>query len=126
MSNKHLVNSAFDGDETFVFASFLLPSSSHSLPLLVDFVGDETVLSGLEVGLVQAGSTVDHLLVLRGPLPVVLSTACAGLVRVWVLQDLGDVHLLRWRENSQKQLSLFVIKNIYGKQDYLCSFNINV
>ncbi len=67
---------------------------SLGLWLMVDLVGDETVLSGLEVGFVQAASrrwsshrharTPD-----RRPLRCLL-----GLIRVWVLKDLGDVHLL--------------------------------
>lgn len=78
-------------------SAFLSPVSAL---LMVDFVGDETVLSGLEVCLVQAVAAVDHLLVLRGPLTVVLSAACSDLIGVWVLQDLGDVHLLRWMKTD--------------------------
>lgn len=71
------------------------PGSALSPPLsAVDFIGDETVLSRLKVGLVQTVSPIDHLFVLWGPLTVVLSAARSRLIGVWVLQDLGDVHLL--------------------------------
>lgn len=58
------------------------------------FVVDEAVLAGLEV-LVQAVLHVDDVLILRGALAVVLAAAGAGLLRVWVLKYLSDVHLLR-------------------------------
>lgn len=61
--------------------------------LLADFVSDQAFLAGLEVGLHDVARG-DHLLVLRGPLAFVLPTARSHLVRVGVLQHLGDVLLL--------------------------------
>lgn len=72
----------------------LSPSPSVLLLLLANFIGNEAVLPRLEVGLVEAVPSVDHLLVLRGPLAIVLPAATARLITVRVLQDLGDVHLL--------------------------------
>lgn len=52
--------------------------------LLMDFIGNQTVLSRLEVGLVDAAATVEHFLVLRGP-PLIFPTAGPCFIRVRVL-----------------------------------------
>lgn len=74
----------------FIYRSYpsispTLPLSPSVLALVADLVGDEAVFPGLEVGLVQAVASVDHLLVLRGSLAVVLSAVSARLVADWVL-----------------------------------------
>lgn len=78
----------------YLSLSLSLPPSPSVLALVADLIGDEAVFPGLEVGLVQAAASVDHLLILRGSLAIVLSAASARLVAGWVLQNLRNVHLL--------------------------------
>ena len=68
---------------------------------VVDLVGEETVLPGLEVCLVQAVAAVDQLLVLRGPLAVLLAAGATCLLRIGVLQHVGDIGLLLWGEGGR-------------------------
>lgn len=67
----------------------------------MDLVSDETVLPWLKIRLIYVVPSIHHLFIL-GWGPVLLTTATTGLLSVWVLEHLSNIHLLLWDQKDQR------------------------
>lgn len=79
---------------------FILPIPADLIPY---FIIDEAVFTRLKV-LIQAIFHIDYVLVLRGPLAVVLTTAWTSFLWIWILKYQSNVMYLLSGGKKMKRL----------------------